>query len=444
VTVFAKLLGLALLKFATLDPWGMGIEMEAGRPGWYDALNGLPGLIGSSLCESYELARLLDLLLAVLPDVPALVELPAELAALLDEVQTLLQGPLAAADFGYWDAVATAREAYRAQTLHGFSGALVPLDGAGLEPALRAFRARVQAGLDRAVALNGGIPPTYIAYTVTDYAELGVTDAQGRPLVRPLAFEPHILPLFLEGPVHALKVAPDAARARAIHARVRGSELFDRKLGMVKVNASLAHESHELGRCRAFTPGWLENESIWVHMAYKYLLELLRAGLYDEFFADLQRSLIPFLDPAVYARSPLENSSFIVSSAHPDESLHGAGFVARLSGATAEFLSMWTTMMVGAHPFILQGNQLHLAFKPVLPGWLFREDGTIAFKFLGQCQVTYHNPERHDTFAEDTAISRVVLHLLSGDREIPGPVIPAPYAEQVRVGQIPAISIYFG
>lgn len=448
VTVFAKLLGLALLKFATLDPWGMGIEMEAGRPGWYDALNGLPGLIGASLCESYELARLLDLLLVVLPDAPTAVEppveLPAELAALLAEVQAILQGPLAADDFDYWDAVATAREAYRALTLHGFSGALTLFDGAGLKPVLHAFRAKVQAGLDRAVALNGGIPPTYIAYTVTDYAELGVPDAQGRPLVRPLAFEPHILPLFLEGPVHALKVAPDAARARAIHERVRGSELFDRKLGMYKVNASLAHESHELGRCRAFTPGWLENESIWVHMAYKYLLELLRAGLYDEFFADLQRNLIPFLDPAVYARSPLENSSFIVSSAHPDESLHGAGFVARLSGATAEFLSMWTTMMVGARPFILQGNQLHLAFKPVLPGWLFREDGTITFKFLGQCQVTYHNPERHDTFAEDTAISRVVLHLLSGDREISGPVIPEPYAEQVRVGQIPAISVYFG
>jgi len=444
VTVFAKLLGLALLKFATLDPWGMGIEMEAGRPGWYDALNGLPGLIGSSLCESYELARLLDMLLVILAQAPKTVELPAELAGLLNEVQTILSGPLAADDFGYWNAVATAREAYRAQTLHGFAGALTPLDSAGLEPVLRAFRAKVQAGLDRAVALNAGIPPTYIAYTVTEYTQLDATDAQGRSRVRPLAFEPHILPLFLEGPVHALKVAPDAVRARAIHARVRASDLFDRKLGMYKVNASLAQESQELGRCRAFTPGWLENESIWMHMAYKYLLELLRAGLYAEFFTDLRQGLTPFLDPAIYGRSPLENSSFIVSSAHPDESLHGAGFVARLSGATAEFLSMWTTIMAGPQPFVLQGNQLHLAFKPVLPGWLFREDGTITFKFLGQCEVTYHNPERHDTFAEDTAISRVVLHLPSGDKEIPGPVIPAPYAEQVRAGQIPAISVYFG
>ncbi len=63
-TVFSKLLGLALIKFATLDPLGMGIEMEAGKPGWCDALNGLPGLFGSSMSETYELLRLLDFLLA--------------------------------------------------------------------------------------------------------------------------------------------------------------------------------------------------------------------------------------------------------------------------------------------------------------------------------------------------------------------------------------------
>ena len=40
--LFTKLFILALLKFATLDPYGMGIEMEAGRPGWDDAMNGLP------------------------------------------------------------------------------------------------------------------------------------------------------------------------------------------------------------------------------------------------------------------------------------------------------------------------------------------------------------------------------------------------------------------
>ena len=35
-----------------------GIEMEAGRPGWSDAMNGLPGLFGSSTCETAEALRL--------------------------------------------------------------------------------------------------------------------------------------------------------------------------------------------------------------------------------------------------------------------------------------------------------------------------------------------------------------------------------------------------
>ena len=91
----------------------------------------------------------------------------------------------------------------------------------------------------------------------------------------------------------------------------------------------------EIGRARVFSPGWFENESIWLHMEYKYSLELLRNELYDEFFQDFKKVFVPFFDPAVYGRSIIENSSFIVSSANPDRSLHGNGFVARLSGATA-------------------------------------------------------------------------------------------------------------
>ena len=33
-----------MLKFSTLDPYGMGVEMEGGKPGWNDAMNGLPGI----------------------------------------------------------------------------------------------------------------------------------------------------------------------------------------------------------------------------------------------------------------------------------------------------------------------------------------------------------------------------------------------------------------
>ncbi len=454
-TVYEKLCALALLKFATLDPWGMGIEMEAGRPGWYDALNGLPGLIGSSLCESYQLLRLLNLLLDTLAeDAARTVTLPVEQVDLWEDVREALAAWAASADgaressardFVYWDAVATARERYRARIRRSFSGETVSLDAHALDTALHAFRARVQAGLDRAVALNNGTPPTYLSYTVTEYEQSPETDAAGRPYVRPLAFSPHSLPLFLEGPMHALKVAPDKERAREIHVRVRESALYDRDLGMYKVNASLNGESHELGRCRAFTPGWLENESIWLHMEYKYLLELLNAGLYDAFFADFKRALIPFLDPATYGRSPLENSSFIVSCAHPDVRLHGRGFVARLSGSTAEFLSIWHLLMVGKQPFHLQDGTLHLTLRPVLPGWLFDARDQVRFTFLGGTTVVYHNPGRKDTFGDGGVSPRsVVLETADGETVTlnQGSVGP-PYAALVRAGQVDSMEICF-
>ena len=47
-------------KNLQLDAYGMGVEMEGGKPGWYDALNGMPGMFGSSMVETYELARMLE------------------------------------------------------------------------------------------------------------------------------------------------------------------------------------------------------------------------------------------------------------------------------------------------------------------------------------------------------------------------------------------------
>jgi hypothetical protein len=459
-TVFGKLVGLALLKFATLDPLGMGIEMEAGKPSWCDAHNGLPGLFGSSLCETYELERLLSFLLEAMADKGVgEVDLPIEQTELMEtaikSLHVWCESDDPERDFCYWDSVATAREAYRERTRLGFDGEREDLPFDELGSILTAFRAKVRAGIQRAIEMNQGgspgIPPTYFAYTVTDY-DL-ITDArgepqrdeQGRPYVRAKGFEPMVLPLYLEGPVHALKVQPDEASARELYARIKTSDLYDRKLGMYKVNAPLEDQTPEIGRARAFTPGWLENESIWLHMEYKYLLEVLKAGLYEEFFEELKRVLICFQNPEVYGRSPLENSSFLVSSAHPDESLHGAGFVARLSGATAEFLSIWSTMMAGRQPFFLRNGGLCLLFEPALPGWLFDTDGELTFTFLGQVPVTYHNPDRRDLFPNHgVSVRRVILHLADqGQFEFAEGIIGEPYARMVRAGQIAGIDIFF-
>ncbi|MDD5258883.1 MAG: cellobiose phosphorylase, partial [bacterium] len=61
-TLLVKMTCLLLNKLATLDPDGIGIEMEADKPSWYDALNGLPGVFGSAVPETFELKRMVQFL----------------------------------------------------------------------------------------------------------------------------------------------------------------------------------------------------------------------------------------------------------------------------------------------------------------------------------------------------------------------------------------------
>jgi hypothetical protein len=453
-SLFAKLFILALIKFATLDPWGMGIEMEAGRPGWDDAMNGLPGLFGSSMPETYTLKRLVMFLrLALKANMSGRLRIPKEMMRLLRRVvRELNRSPSIKPDVRghqYWNNVSSAREAYRSSVRLGLDGAEDEITFSELEPILSSFEKKIDEGIARAIKLNNGIPATYFTFHVEGFDLLKdkhgrqQTDAQGRPCIRVKRFTPGPLPLFLEGMVKAMKIAGTAS-AELLYKEVKSSLLYDRKLKMYKVNTPLDGLPKDVGRVRAFPPGWLENESIWLHMEYKYLLEVLRAGLYEYFFEDIKTTLIPFLDPQIYGRSILENSSFLVSSAHPDESLHGAGFVARLSGASAEFLSMWRLMMAGEQPFFIQGGQLSLALRPILPGWLFDNDDTISFKFLGRTTVIYHNANRRDTFDPQTAIHSLTLHHIDGNTlELTEGFIPAPYAEQVREGQILQIDAYF-
>src|SRR5262249_3387932 len=142
-----------------------------------------------------------------------------------------------------------------------------------------------------------------------------------------LHWKQHRLVSFLEGAVHAFKGATPS-EAKRLHQAVRRSPLFDRKLELYKLNAPLENESTEIGRIRVFSPGWLENESVFLHMHYKYLLELLKSGLSDEFEKEIAHGLVCFQDPKIYGRSIFENSSFIASSSFPDKSIQGKGFVA--------------------------------------------------------------------------------------------------------------------
>lgn len=423
--LFEKLVSLALLKFATLDPEGIGVEMEANKPGWNDSLNGLPGLFASGFGELCELQRVLAFIEQV-DSCERTISIPVELAKLLEEVEALLDKYLASSQepadtFKYWDQVSSAREAYREKVRFGFDGELSELAVSDIKQAIHKFLQHVERGIAKGLEIGNGVYPTFFAYKAVDYEPVTEpykgprTNAKGQSFVRVTSFRRVDLPYFLEGPVRAMKTITEAESKRDLYQRIQETELYDRKLQMYKVNASLAETTPEIGRSRAFTPGWLENGSVFLHMSYKYLLELLKGELYNEFFTEIKHGLVPFLDPAVYGRSTLENSSFIASSVNPDPSLHGRGFVARLSGSTAEFISMWNLMMWGKNPFVMEEGRLQLQLQPVLPAWLFDDNDTIQAVFLGEIEVVYHNPSRKDTFGEHGAkVSDMVLTLKDG------------------------------
>ena len=160
----------------------------------------------------------------------------------------------------------------------------------------------------------------------------------------------------------------------------------------------------------------------------------------------------------------LENSSFIVSSAYPDPKLHGNGFVARLSGSTAEFIHIWLLMCLGDKPFTLnQEGKLALRFKPILPAWLFAKKAEkreyyidkkepvelvvprdcFAFNFLKDTLVVYHNPKRKNTYASKS-VRPVKISFQDPEGktvEVKGDTIPSPYSEKIREGLITRIDI---
>lgn len=457
-SLLVKMLGLIGIKAASLDPAGVGMEMEAGKPGWCDALNGLPGLIGSSVNESYELRRWALFLREHLPQLLR----PSETERIPKEIVHLLRGVTEALNradtddfFQTWDALATLRENFRENTRLGIDGEEIPFAREEMEKLLAAVDRVLDLGLRKARRADG-LVTTYFIHEVTRYERLplpgGSVDSKTETAetVKALAFKQIPVSPFLEGPVHALRTLENPMDAKKLYQAVKSSELYDRKLKMYKLNVPLKEDSFEIGRNKIFTPGWLENESIFLHMAYKYLLETLRSGLAQEFFEDLRHGLIAFQDPHTYGRSPLENSSFIASSRFPDPKVHGTGFVARLTGATAEWMSMVFFMGLGRRPFKWTDNQLRFEPQPTLAGWLFSSKdtpgfpkGSFGFKLFGKTWILYHNPDRLDTYRRKPLHPVSYLLRYADRREVlhSGSYLPDPLARDLRDGKLERLTI---
>jgi hypothetical protein len=481
-TPIVKLFLLCSMKFAMRDAWGMGIEYEGGRPGWLDSMNGLPGMVGSGMPETYELYLLMKYVKSVTDKYDRDLIVPAELAKMVVSVEAALDlletfdyqeeedipmdvpKPL----FEYWDVVASARENYRNDVQYYFSGNTTVYTASKISSILERWISEVDKGMERSKKFgtigfgddgDSGIVPTFFSYDVTDWELNSNHNAMGLPLVNAKSMKVGIFPLFLEGPVRYMKtIQDDDKKMTDMYERVLDSGLRDNELKMYYLSASLTGQTYDMGRQIAFAPGWLENQSIWMHMSYKYYLQLIRGKLYTQFFSEVKNGgVLPFMDPEVYGRPLMECSSFIASSAFPDPSVHGQGFLARLSGSTAEFMDMWKLMFIGPEPFFLNKHgKVEMQLQPALPSWLFEdetsesdphydEDGNhiVSFKLFSMIPVTYHNPggkDIHGTNPKSYTVTMTDGTIL----DVEGGSIPTETALKIRrVTGVASIDAYF-
>jgi hypothetical protein len=481
-SAIAKLFHLGAIKYAMRDAWGMGIEYEGDKPGWLDSMNGLPGMVGSGMPETYELKLLLLYVRKVVHTYKRHVVIPDELLRMIKTVNKSLEimksydyqeeeNPSTRVPkhlFEYWDVVSAAREDYRNDVQYYFSGNTTALNATYVVDMIDDWLEQIEIGIARSFKFattghgdNGksGIPACFFAYDITDWEETGNRNAMGHPLVNAKAMQVRIFPLFLEGPVRYMKTIQDnPKKMEDMYNRVLKSGLRDEDLKMYYLSASLQGQSFDMGRQIAFAPGWLENQSIWLHMSYKYYLQLIRGKMYEQFFSEMKGGgILPFMDPDVYGRSLMECSSFIASSAFPDPSISGKGYLARLSGSTAEFMDIWKLMFLGPELFsINKHGELQMQLIPALPSWLFEEEGSdgepsfdddgnhiVKFKLFASIPVTYHNPGGVDRFGE--SLKSYIITMVDGNTtNVEGPTIPSRTAEAIRrMTKIKSIDAYF-
>ncbi len=456
--LISKLLSLATIKIASLDPENIGIEMEAGKPNWNDSINGLPGLFGSSLNETLELKRLFFNLKRWISSYNESIKLPIEIYDLMKTLNDLIKNNLAGkiTNFDFWDLSSTEREMYREKTKYGIDGREIELKKEDILEFIENSIKKLEMAIERGFDYNTGVYTTYFYYELVKYR------IENEKII-PEKFEMKRVVPFLEGEVHYLRTENNQEKLRQIVSKIKESDIFDKKLKMYKLSASTKDMPLELGRMKSFTPGWLENESVFSHMEYKYLLELLKNGLYDIFYEDIKTCLVPFMNPEVYGRSIFENVSFIVTSSNPDPTLHGSGFYPRLSGTTSEFYNMLLVMAFGKNPFYLdKEGMLNLKFEPAIAKEFFTTSETkitfyseagekeiilpsnsYSMSFMYDTIVTFINPKRLNTYGENSVkVKSYILYGKDGSLiKIEDSKLGMPHSKDIRNGKYARIEV---
>lgn len=383
VDLASKLAHLIIIKCSSLDVNQLGLEMFANKPGWNDSCNGLPGLFGSSMNETIELLRLVSFYLDSVSkfdkDIFILKPLKSLLMVMISDEPN---------GFKYWDVVNTAREAFEDSYRNS---ELVSLKSVEIKDAFIKIQTILRDAIKRAISLNNGVIPTYFTQKVEKYhLDNGVVVE---------SFKTSILPNFLEAPARALKLGKDYFDSKQIEL-VNKSDLLDKELLIYKTSTSLDKQSKELGRICSFNPGWLERESDFLHMTFKYLLGLLKAGYYEEFFNACKNNLPCYMKPQIYGRSIFENVSFIAPSNHINKKLHGQGFYARLTGANTEVINMVYLLCFGETLFSYNDHKLSFRVTPHIPLSLFKDD-EIKISLFKDISITFINKNHRDYEHQD-------------------------------------------
>lgn len=422
-TLASKMFSLIVMKTASLDPYGMGLDMDGGKPGWNDALNGLPSLFGSSVADLSELYALAEYFYSYqekFGDALKLLKPQADFARKLDKVLSL------PAEERYGKCLQFKEDLRKKSIQHQSE-----VEAFKNEDVLRLMRKILRVlkkGYVRASTYaKDGVTPTYFRYEVKEYEVL--FEENGTTYVLPKTFVPTPLPLFAEGVAKSFAL-PFASHKKQYYGYLKG-EGYDHKLKWIRVSESLEKETMEIGRIRSFVPGWLERESCFLHMDYKFLLGLLKAGLYKEFYQQMRTNLVPFFSPEKYGRSTLENCSFLATSNFCDESKIGQGFQARLSGANAEFLSMWYWMFVGKESFFVnEQGTLCFRFAPILDDSFFDEKGEVTYRLFSKIPVTIRNPKRIPCYLGK--VQRMQYEDETGVHQVEGDTLVGPLAYAFR------------
>lgn len=364
ITILSKVLTLVFNRFSHLDPDHKGLMYEAEKPGWNDAMNGLPGLFGSGVSELIELFEWTRFLTRYFDTYEVnTIEVLHPLKLLIDAYQSKENA-------SHYETRQLLIENYRDQIEINLD--VTSIESSSVMVSLKTIHQILTEAIEALSQYE--IIPTYFMYEAVDYEVLDHLTHYGYPSVKVHSFKSRALPNFLEAPARFMKTFGELSKPETRHQVILKSSLYDKKVKMFKTSESLEQESFEIGRVKAFTPGWLERESIFLHMTYKYLLGLLKSGAYASFYEAIQTNFICFKDSDEYGRSILENSSFIASSNNPDPHVHGRGFVARLSGSTAELISMWRYMMFGKTLFSIVNGELSFQVTPHLIKEMFLED----------------------------------------------------------------------